>query len=118
MRLPVQVGTDAVMIQWQQCARESLVELLCTNLPFEKIPLCYGSCQLPDLYSDLTEDSGADEIGSVSAPTILTACLPVTLPALPVRLAAPPVARRQLCPTVPNRLDGDFRRSPLLPPLA
>lgn len=114
--LLLQLGTDAAMIQWQRYARESFAALFCTNRATEVVPMCYGSCQLPDLFDDLTDD-GSDH-DTVTAPTPLAACLPASVLTLHLRPAAHLPERRTRPLAVPRLYGGDYRATPLQPPTA
>ncbi|WP_116108131.1 hypothetical protein [Lewinella sp. IMCC34191] len=116
--LLLQVGSEAVMIQWQQHARESFAELFCVNRPLEDIPMCYGSCQMPELFAGLTDDTGKDELTPGTSSPAQFVYLPVRLVVLPAR-ALPPVPSWHDRPhTEPVLHGGDYRRASLQPPLA
>ncbi|PPK85241.1 hypothetical protein CLV84_2133 [Neolewinella xylanilytica] len=116
--LLLQAGSEAVMIQWQQHARESFAELFCVNRALEDIPMCYGSCQMPDLYAGLTDDTGKDELAPGASSPAQSVYLPVRLTVLPAR-PMPPAPSRLVRPrTEPVLQGGDHRRASLQPPLA
>ncbi|MGB3800966.1 MAG: hypothetical protein WA952_14215 [Lewinella sp.] len=116
--LLLQVGSEAVMIQWQQHARESFADLFCVNRAQEDIPMCFGSCQMPELYAGLTDDTGKDELAPANNSPVQLAYLPILQFDFPAR-PLPPVPSRLTPPrTVPAFLGGDYRPTALQPPLA
>lgn len=115
--LLLQAGSEAVMIQWQQHARESFAELFCVNRALEDIPMCYGSCQMPELYAGLTDDSPQDELTTGNTAPAQIAYLPVRLADLGATPPPPAPLRRASPRTVPILHAGDFRPAVLQPPV-
>ncbi|WP_157472170.1 hypothetical protein [Neolewinella persica] len=59
-----QAGRTSLLLQWQQLANESFTELFCVNKAWEDAPMCYGACQLTDLFQSMETDEPGDQISS------------------------------------------------------
>ncbi|TXF87665.1 hypothetical protein FUA23_17800 [Neolewinella aurantiaca] len=116
MLLLAQAGRTSLMLQWQTLANESFTALFCVNNDWETdVPMCAGSCQLPELFQEMTSGEGGDEFSASFPSTTSPYCqLPVRItplqPVLPAVLTVPAPA------TVPFYTPGDYVGSVFEPP--
>lgn len=62
--LLAQAGRTSLLLQWQQLANDSFTELFCVNKAWEDAPMCFGSCQLTDLFEAIETDESGDQVAS------------------------------------------------------
>lgn len=114
--LLAQAGSASFMVQWQQMANESFTELFCVNQALEDIPMCFGSCQLDDLFDQLETDDDGDRLRSASSPVSPVYCLLSPTPLAVLSAAVSPV-RTTKPATVPLYLPGDYVGALFEPPV-
>lgn len=113
--LIAQAARPSLMVQWQQMANESFSELFCVNQALEDIPMCFGSCQLEDLFDQIETDDDGDRLRSASSPVAPVYCLLSPTPL--IAYANQPVRTKTVRPaTIPLWLPGDYVGALFEPP--